>query len=275
MQHLTNHVVIVTGAASGIGQQVAIQAVECGGYVIATDRNSEGLSATAQSVGKDRIETHVLDVSQPDEIAAFAKQIIPMLDGRPLVLINNAGVALDCGSFSNTTLEDFEWLLSINLWGVIRMTKSFLPYLLQQNSGHIVNISSVFGLAGIADQSAYCTAKFGVRGFTETLRMELFDTNVKTLCVHPGGIKTNIASAARIGGEVTEEIHQKNSVAFNENLAITTSQEAARQILEAIRKDKKKLVIGKDGRQIDFITRLMPIGYTKIFKKMLDAAKPK
>ncbi len=274
MQNLQNQVIIVTGAGSGIGKEVAIQANERGGYVIATDINPEGLKSIANLIKNNEFETALLNVSEPVEIAKFAQKTIAKLNGRPLVLVNNAGVALDCGPFANTALEDFEWLLSINLWGVIRMTKTFLPYLLEQNSGHIINISSVFGLAGVADQSAYCTAKFGVRGFTETLRMELFDTNIKTLCVHPGGIKTNIASAARIGGAISEAIHHQNTIAFNENLAITTAKEAARQILEAARKDKKKLVIGKDGRQIDFITRLMPVGYTKILKKMLDVIKP-
>ena len=273
MQPLHNHIVIVTGAASGIGQQVAIQAAERGGCVIATDLNAEGLEITKKA--NDNIETQILDVSKPDAIIDFAQKIIPTLQGKPLVLVNNAGVALDSGPFINTTLQDFEWLLSINLWGVIRMTKAFLPYLLETNAGHIVNLSSVFGLAGIADQSAYCTAKFGVRGFTETLRMELIDTNIKTTCVHPGGIKTNIAVAARIGGEVDEKIHYENSKAFNEKLAITTAEEAAYQILEAIRKKKAKLVIGSDGKAIDFITRLMPVGYTRIFKKQLDNARPK
>ena len=142
MQHLQNHIVIVTGAASGIGQQVAIQAAERGGYVIATDINAEGLEITKKA--NRNIEMLILDVSKPDAIIDFAQKIIPTLQGKPLVLINNAGVALDSGPFINTTLQDFEWLLSINLWGVIRMTKAFLPYLLETNAGHIVNLSSVF-----------------------------------------------------------------------------------------------------------------------------------
>jgi NAD(P)-dependent dehydrogenase (short-subunit alcohol dehydrogenase family) len=271
--HLQNHVVVVTGAASGIGQQVAIQAAERGGYVIATDVNISGLAETQKAIPHNQIETHVLDVSKADEIIAFADKITPILNNRPLVLVNNAGVALDCGPFADTSLEDFEWLLSINLWGVIRMTKAFLPYLLEQNAGHIVNISSVFGLAGFAKQSAYCTAKFGVRGFTETLRMELFDTNIKTTCVHPGGINTNIARAARVGGQITAADHDKNSRIFNEKLTPTSPTEAARQILEAVRNQKAKLVIGNDGKLINLITRLFPVGYTKIFKKQIEKAE--
>ena len=275
MNHLTNHVIVVTGAASGIGRQVAIQAAERGGYVIATDVNAVGLAETLQMSGGERVETQILDVSRPESIVAFAEKTTLSLQGRPLVLINNAGVALDSGNFDTTSLEDFEWLLNINLWGVIRMTKAFLPYFLQTNQGHIVNISSVFGLAGIMGQSAYCTAKFGVRGFTETLRMELYDTKIATTVVHPGGIKTNIAHNARAGGAIDEQTHQKNAELFISELTITTAAEAARQILEAVRLKKAKLVIGKDGKQIDFLTRLLPVRYTKIFLKQLTKAMQK
>lgn len=275
MNHLENHVIIVTGAASGIGQQIAIQAAARGGYVIATDINASGLAETQKMAYGKSMETQLLDVSKPEAILAFAEKTIPTLQGRPLVLINNAGVALDSGNFDTTSLTDFEWLLSINLWGVVRMTKAFLPYFLETNQGHIVNISSVFGLAGIMGQSAYCTAKFGVRGFTETLRMELYNTKIATTVVHPGGIKTNIAHNARPGGAIDEQTHQKNAELFIAELTITTAAEAARQILEAVRLKKAKLVIGKDGRQIDFFTRLLPVGYTKIFLKQLTKVMQK
>jgi NADP-dependent 3-hydroxy acid dehydrogenase YdfG len=273
MKHLNNHVIIVTGAASGIGQQVAIQAAERGALVIATDINTEGLNNTQKSIADGQCMTFVLDVANAEAIENFAQKIIPMLQNRPLVLVNNAGVALNTGDFLSTSMADFEWLLSINLWGVIRMTKAFLPYMVAQNAGHIVNISSVFGLAGVARQSAYCTAKFGVRGFTETLRMELYDTPIKTTCVHPGGIKTNIARAARVGGSVSPQEHLQNADMFEDKLTPTLPSEAARQILEAVRTQKQKLVIGNDGKFFNFITRLMPVGYTKYLKKMLDKAQ--
>jgi butyryl-CoA dehydrogenase len=265
---MQNTITIVTGAASGIGQQVAIQAAQLGSTVWATDVNPEGLAETKRSIEQagGQVEAVNLDVSKPDEILSFAGRVIPTLGGKKLVLVNNAGVALGSGTFGETTLDDFEWLLSINLWGVVRMTKAFLPYMLEHNAGHIANVSSVFGLAGVMHQSAYCTAKFGVRGFTECLRMELMGTKVGTTVIHPGGIKTNIARNARRGGKVTESMHQQSAQLFDQTVP-TTAAEAARQILDCVVKNKPRLVIGKDGRMVDWLTRLLPVGYTKIFKK--------
>lgn len=269
---LSNSVILITGAASGIGRSLAIRASICGAHVIVADINEVGLAETNQLAG-GKLEIHHLDVSDADAILAFAQKIIPTLNGRPLLLVNNAGVALASGPFSETTLNDFDWLLSINLFGVIRMTKAFLPYLIQQNNGHIVNVSSVFGLAGIQQQSAYCTAKFGVRGFTETLRMELMDTGIGVTTVHPGGIDTNIARAARIGGSgfVTEAMQKQGAISFKE-AAKTTPDEAARQIWAGVEKRKVRIVIGADGRLIDWVTRLFPSGYTKMIKKQIEKA---
>lgn len=269
---LTNSVTLITGAASGIGRALALQAAQKGAHVIATDINEAGLAETNKLAG-GQLETHLLDVSDANAILAFANQIIPTLNGRPLILVNNAGVALASGPFSQTSLDEFDWLLSINLFGVIRMTKAFLPYLLRTNRGHLVNISSVFGLAGIQNQSAYCTAKFGVRGFTETLRMELMGTGVGVTTVHPGGIDTNIARAARLGsgGFVTEAMHRQGAISFKK-AAITTPDEAARQIWAGVERRKVRVVIGSDGRLLDRITRLFPSGYTRMIKKRLDAA---
>ncbi len=272
MNPFDNAVALITGAASGIGRSLVIQAVNKGAYVIATDRNEKGLADTAGLTKADRVETHSLDVADPDAILAFAEKIIPTLAGRRLLLVNNAGVALASGPFADTTLDEFEWLLSINLWGVIRMTKAFLPYLLE-HKGHIVNVSSVFGLAGVMNQSAYCTAKFGVRGFTETLRMELMDTGIGVTTVHPGGIDTNIARNARLGasGLVTEAMRKKGAVSF-EKAAKTTAHEAARQIWAGVETGKVRVVIGADGRLLDRLTRLFPSGYTKMIKKQIEAA---
>lgn len=267
-----NCVLIVTGAASGIGRQVALQSAACGATVFAADINTAGLKET-QQMGKKQdlqIEIFALDVSDKEAIYRFANTIVPRLGNRKLILINNAGVGLFSGNFGNTSQDDFEWLMNINLWGVIRLTKAFYPYFLQQKKGHIVNISSVFGLGGFAGQTAYCTAKFGVRGFTEALRMELVGTEIDTTCVHPGGIKTNIMKAAAPrGSEITEEMHQKATATF-EKIAMTSAEKAGALILNAVKRKKQRLVIGNDGRAIDLLTRLMPVGYTKIFKKKMD-----
>ncbi len=169
--------------------------------MLATDVNEAGLIGTKQQTS-GHVTTARLDVSDADAIRTFADAIMPTLTNRRLILVNNAGVALGSGPFVETGLDEFEWLLSINLWGVVRMTKAFLPHMMARSLGHIVNLSSVFGLAGVMNQSAYCTAKFGVRGFSDVLRMELLDTKIGVTCVHPGGIKTNIATNARIGKAV-------------------------------------------------------------------------
>jgi butyryl-CoA dehydrogenase len=149
------------------------------------------------------------------------------------------------------------------------LTKAFYPYLLQQNEGHIVNLSSVFGLVGVENQSAYCTAKFGLRGFTETLRMELRGTGICTTTVHPGGIKTNIVRNARFNPLLsTPETHEESITVFDKQ-ARTTAASAARQILDAVEKKKQRLVIGADGVVLDSLARFFPVGYTRIIKHQI------
>jgi NAD(P)-dependent dehydrogenase (short-subunit alcohol dehydrogenase family) len=267
-----DQVFVITGAASGIGRQLALQAGSRGAVVIAADINTTALNET-KDLGIQQgfqMDVYTLDVADKKAVSDFAGMIIPQLDGRKLVLINNAGVGLFSGNFLNTAQDDFEWLININLWGVIRMTKAFYPYFIQQNEGHIVNLSSVFGLGGFANQAAYCTAKFGVRGFTESLRMELTGTNIYTTCVHPGGIKTNIMRAATPKGPgLTEAIHLK-AIATFDKIAMTTPEKAASLILRAVERKQQRLVIGRDGRVIDTLTRLLPVAYTKIFKRQMD-----
>ena len=267
LQHTT---VIITGAGSGIGRQLTIQAAADGAHVIATDVNEAGLAETRQ-LTQGSITTALLDVSDAAAIQAFASQTIPRLADTRLILINNAGVALGSGPFSETSLDDFEWLLAINLWGVIRMTKAFLPHMIAQNAGHIVNLSSVFGLAGVMHQSAYCTAKFGVRGFSDALRMELLDTPIGVTCVHPGGIKTNIALNARIGtsGFVSRAMHRQGAASF-EKAARTTPQEAARQIWAGVRQNKARVLIGNDARQIEWLTRFLPTHYVRLMRRQIE-----
>ena len=268
----TNAVVIITGAASGMGQEMAVQAAQRGANVIATDVNEKGLAETqamAQSKGFS-IETLRLDVSDKDAINGFAQRVIPTLNNRKLILINNAGIGLMSGNFNDTPLDKFEALININLWGVIRMTKAFYPYFIARNEGHIVNISSIFGFGGVMFQSAYCTAKFGVRGFTETLRMELLETNIGTTSVHPGGIKTNIVRNSTVSGDFATADMLTQSIAQFEKNAPTTAEQAARQILDAVEKNKKRLVIGKDGKLFTFIIRLFPVSYTRIVKAQME-----
>ncbi len=268
----SNSIVVVSGAASGIGRALALQAAAHGAAVIATDVNEKGLEET-YSLGQQKglsMEVQVLDVADKEAVFLFAERSIPQLAGRKLVLINNAGVGLFTGSFHDTALEDFEWLLNINLWGTIYMTKAFYPYFLEKNEGHIVNLSSVFGLGGFANQSAYCTSKFAVRGFTETLRMELQDTGVTITSVHPGGIKTNIVKNALPKGKVaTALMHEKSVVRF-ERAAKTSPQKAAKLILEAVAKKKERLLIGPDAKALDWVTRFFPLRYSRLLRKQVE-----
>jgi butyryl-CoA dehydrogenase len=271
---MKNSITIVTGAASGMGRFAAIQAAERGSEVIATDINESGLAET-QALAKANdhdIQIRRLDVSNTGEIQAFAEAVIPTFQKRKLFLINNAGVALASGPFAATPLPDFEWLININLYGVIRMTKAFLPYMLAQNAGHIVNVSSIFGLGGVRFQSAYCTAKFGVHGFTETLRVELFETKIKVTSVHPGGVKTNIAESARMAGDyITPEDKTETARKFAAN-ARTKPEDAARQILNAAEKGKARLLIGADAKFIAALIRLFPAAYTTVMRQIMDWA---
>lgn len=270
MNLFQNATVIITGAGSGIGRQLTIQAAAEGAQVIATDVNEASLADTKQ-LAPGHVTTARLDVSDADAILNFANQTIPILTNQRLILVNNAGVALGSGPFSETGLDEFEWLLSINLWGVVRMTKAFLPHMMAQGTGHIVNLSSVFGLAGVMNQSAYCTAKFGVRGFSDVLRMELLDTNIGVTCVHPGGIITNIAANARPGksGFVTDAMRRQGAVSF-EKAAKTTPQEAARQIWNGVRQNKARVLVGADAHQIEWLTRLFPTRYVRLMRRQIE-----
>ena len=182
------------------------------------------------------------------------------------LVINNAGVALGA-TVERMTYEDFEWLMGINFWGVVYGTKAFLPHLKAAGEGHIVNVSSVFGLIGVPTQSAYNAAKFAVRGFTESLRQELEMEGGKVSCtsVHPGGIKTNIARNARMA-EGMEHITGDPEKARRdfEKMFRTTPDEAARTILKGVRGNKRRVLIGSDARAIDSMQRLMPTAYQRI-----------
>lgn len=269
---MKNSITIVTGAASGIGRHIAIQAAANNSQVIATDIDECGLTQTqllAKANGHD-IQIRRLDVANAGAIQTFAETIIPTLQNKKLFLINNAGVALAAGPFAATPLPDFEWLLDINLYGVIRMTKAFLPYMLAHNEGHIVNVSSIFGLAGVRFQSAYCTAKFGVHGFNEALRVELYDTNIKVTSVHPGGVKTNIAANAKMAGDyITREDQIETAKKFAAN-ARTQPAEAARQILKAAAKGQPRLLIGADAKFIAALVRLLPAAYIGVLRQITN-----
>jgi short-subunit dehydrogenase len=263
-----NSVAVITGAASGIGRALAIRFAEekIAGIAI-SDVNETGLAETFEMVEKTGVSVskHIVDVSKLDQVQQFADEIIAK-HGKATHLVNNAGVGV-IGSFEQLSLEDFEWLMSINFWGVVYGCKVFLPILKQQESAHIVNISSVFGIIAPPEQTAYCASKFAVRGFTESLRHELEDTNVWVSSVHPGGIKTNIARNSRIG-EKTPEENKKQGVAFFDKVAMTSPEVAAATIIRGIKTKNPRILIGKDAHGINILSRLFPKKYLKVLEKL-------
>lgn len=264
---------IVTGAASGIGQATALLAASEKADVLACDINQSGLAKTVSRIQQagGTVTAFSLDVSDKDAINDFASRVNRDYPNRRLILFNNAGVALGSGTIAQTDLADFEWLLNINLWGVIRMTKAFLPRLLADNQGHIINVSSVYGLMGPPQQCAYATAKFGVRGFTDVLRNELKGTGIQVSTVFPGGVKTNIAASARVTLPHTNAEKLATLRKFRDS-ALTTPEKAAQIILSGIRRHKTRILIGPDARVFDLLTRLMPIRYASLVMPLLERA---
>jgi short-subunit dehydrogenase len=257
-------VAVITGAASGIGRALAVRlAREKISAIAIADVNEKELNETAKIVENFgvAVSTHIVDVSQIEQVQKFADEVIGE-HNRVTHLINNAGVAL-CGNFEEISLRDFEWVMNINFWGVVYGSKVFLPILRQQKVGHIVNISSIFGLVAPPGQSAYCASKFAVRGFTESLRHELENTNVYVSSVHPGGIKTNIVNNSRIGENANQDI-KKRVVKFFDKASPTTAEQAANIIVKGIKRKNPRILIGADARQINRIQRLFPAKYFSV-----------
>ncbi len=200
------------------------------------------------------------------EVQQFKPDQVLAKHGRATHLINNAGVGV-IGSFEQISLEDFEWLMGINFWGVVYGCNVFLPILLEQDSAHIVNISSVFGLVAPPEQTAYCASKFAVRGFTESLRHELEETNVRVSSVHPGGIKTNIARNSKLGKNTPEE-NKTQGVEFFDKVAKTSPETAAEVIIKGIKNENPRILIGADAHAINYVSRLFPKRYLKVFEKL-------
>jgi len=267
MKNFNNRVAVITGAGSGIGRALALQLATAGCEVALSDINQKGLEKTAEQVKKLGITPHIqlLDVGDRAAIHAYADTVFAHY-GRINLVFNNAGVALGA-TVEDMKYEDLDWLMAINFGGVVAGTKAFLPYLQQADEGHIVNISSLFGLVSMPTQSAYNAAKFAVRGFTESLRqeLELSNSNVSCTCVHPGGIKTNIARNARMNdiSAITGSTPEK-AIADFERLFRTTAEQAATTILNGVKRNKRRVLIGNDAKAIDLMQRLLPTFYQRV-----------
>ena len=267
MKNLKDKVAAVTGAASGIGRALAINLAVEGCHVALSDVNEAGLQETAEmarSRNKNvRMTTHRVDIADRNQVKKYAADVVKA-QGAVHIIINNAGVAL-VETLEDASYEDFEWLMGINLWGVVYGSKEFLPYLKMQDEAHIVNISSVNGIFTNPNNGAYCTAKYAVRGFTETLAQELAGTHIKVSCVHPGGIKTNIAANAKFYKSSDASVNRENAHAiFTRGLATTTADKAAKIIIAGIKKDKLRIMVGPDAYVLDWMKRLFPVGFQKM-----------
>lgn len=260
MKDFRGRVAAITGAASGIGRALAVDLAREGCHLALSDIDEAGLAETViRCEGRGvKVTSSIVDVADREAVEAWAEDVVEE-HGTVNLVFNNAGVALGA-SIEAVSYEDFEWLMDIDFWGVVHGTKAFLPHLRRADAGHVVNLSSVFGLFAVPSQSAYNAAKFAVRGFTDALRMELEieGANVSATTVHPGGIKTNIARSARIDPSVAAVGggDAGSATAEFEKLFMTSPEKASRQILTAVRRNRRRALIGPDAKALDLLSRL-------------------
>jgi NAD(P)-dependent dehydrogenase (short-subunit alcohol dehydrogenase family) len=265
--NLAGKTAIITGAASGIGRAIACSLARRGCHLALADLNEAGLAETASlAVAQGlRITCHRLDVADKLAVAAFPAVVSAAHPGVD-ILVNNAGVALG-GSFDEVSEADFEWLFDINFWGVVRMTRAFMPILKASQGAQIVNISSLFGLIAPPGQTAYSASKFAVRGFSMALRHELAGTNIGVTTVHPGGVATSIAKNARMARTLTEAELAQSQKRFERLLRMPPAQ-AGEIIVKAIEQRRPRIVVGSDAKLSGLIERLMPVSYWKVIARI-------
>lgn len=277
MKHLDGRVVAVTGASSGIGKALANAFAAHGCDLALCDVDEAGLTgvtAELEHAGR-RVTAHVVDVADRLAVEEWAGKVVAE-HGRVHVIVNNAGVALGA-DVESMSYDDLEWLMGVNFWGVVHGTKAFLPHLRAVDAGHIVNISSVFGLMGIPSQSAYNAAKFAVRGFTEALRIELDRDggNVSCTTVHPGGIKTNIARNGRFDAATVARMGQdpEQLISSADRLFMTTPEKAAEVIVEGMRRNRRRVFIGPDAQLFKAMSMLPPFLYQNVIGSAVNLGR--
>jgi len=264
MSQFKDQVFAITGAGSGIGRSLAIQFAERGAALSLSDLNMESLEETRSLLPQaTNCLLHEVDVSDREAMRKYATATVDHF-GSLNGIINNAGVTLVSRAM-DTKRSDFEWLMNINFWGVVNGVEAFLPYIRESNHGYVVNISSLFGLVGLPLQSTYNASKFAVRGYTEALKMEMAGTKVQVACVHPGGIATNIANSSRVDERALPGGRSKLADNF-EALAITTADQAATSIIQGLEKKRRRILIGKDAKVVDWFARHFPGSYEKWLK---------
>jgi len=273
MKGFDGKVAVVTGAGSGIGQALAIELARSGAKLAISDIDTEGLAATEErlkAIGAP-VKADRLDVTERQAFQVYADGVKDRY-GIVNQVYNNAGIAYT-GSVEISQFKDLERVMDVDYWGVVNGTKIFLPHLIASGDGHVVNVSSVFGLLAVPGQAAYNAAKFAVRGFTEALRQEMLVAGhpVKVTCVHPGGIKTAIARNA-----VTAEGLDQEELAhfFDKKLASTSAQKAARVILDGVSKNKARVLVGTDAKALDLLARVTGSGYQRLVAAVTSRQGP-
>lgn len=265
MKHFHNKVVVVTGAASGMGREYALEFARLGALVAITDVNQPALAEThamLQNISDKYSYSEALDISSEKDVQAFAEAVKTKL-GKAHVVINNAGIGGGGAPTWALDLQQYHTTMQVNFFAVVNMTKAFLPQLLSNQEGAVVNVSSVFGLIGTPGTGDYCASKFAVRGFSESLMVELADTPISVHLVHPGGIKTNIAKDSKNGAE------------FEEKYLKTDPLDAVRIVIKGIQTDKQRMVFGYQSSLLNFL-RLLPLKLRNkiLHREMSDLKDP-
>ncbi len=270
MMPLRGGVAVVTGAAGGIGAALAEVLAGRGCALALADLDAAGLrdaAARARAAGV-AVSEHRLDVADPEAVAMLPEAVMAE-HGRVSVLVNNAGVSLG-GRFEQVSPEDFDWLISINFGGVVRMTRAFLPLLRREPAAQLVNLSSVFGIVAPPGQTAYAASKFAVRGFSEALRHELDGSTVGVTLVHPGGVRTAIAANARRAGLSNAEAEAQAKLWAR--LLRLDPRIAAERIVHGIERREKRVLVGRDAQRATLIQRLFPVEYWRVLRRAMRGA---
>jgi NAD(P)-dependent dehydrogenase (short-subunit alcohol dehydrogenase family) len=282
MKNISDRVAAITGAGSGIGRALAFALAKRGCRLALADIGADALDETERalhaygaSLGLARspvIACTKVDMAAREQVEVWATSTFERF-GAVHLIFNNAGVA-QAGTVEANSYADYEWVMGVNFWGVVYGTKAFLPLLKRSGEGHIVNVSSVFGLCSQPTQSAYNASKFAVRGFTESLRLELDmqGGTVSATCVHPGGVKTNIARSSRVNasvGTLFGKGETELTADFEKNFR-TTPEDAAETILRGVERNARRVLVGADAWGIDAMQRLLPSGYQRIVGTIAD-----
>ena len=274
MKTLADKVVVITGAGSGIGRALALNLAQRGSLLALSDVDEAGLAETVDLVkgaGAREVRSDRLDVADRAAFAAYAGSVAEQF-GRVNVVINNAGVAL-AGEFADLTYEDMDWIVGINFWGVVHGTKEFLPHLIASGDGHVVNLSSLFGLISVPGQSAYNATKYAVRGLTEALREEMLMNGhpVGVTAVHPGGIKTAIARNARVSRQEDKEA----TAQLFEKIARMSPERAAEIIVKGILGNKARVLVGLDAHALHHFAKLTGSRYQDVIARATKKMVPR